>query len=176
MFPPGNFLTESRLEDKLKIIFPNYEFIRDKIIPNSGLRYRPDFRCDELKLIVEFDGPQHYTSARNCLLDIQKDLLYSNLGYRVVRIPNFIQLDTETIKILFDKDIDMELEFPHGFISKNVIPPADYCELGIERFLKEVKKFGPKIQEDISKSLKAKIGEYGTWKAVVNSKTKWLIN
>lgn len=176
MAPDGNYLTESHLQDDLKLIFPNINFTRDKIIPNSGLKYRPDFRSDELKIIVEFDGPQHYTVARNCILDLQKNELYKNLGYRVIRIPNFIQLETETIELLFNVNVKYDLKFPHGFISKNVTPPADYCELGTERFLKELKFFGERITLEIAKSLKNKVQELGDKRMVVNSKTEFLLN
>lgn len=151
MLPPGNFLTESRLENKLKILFPQNEFTRDKVVPNSAIKNRPDFRCDELNLIIEFDGPQHYTSARNILTDNFKDTAYSKMGYSVVRIPNFIQLETRIIKILFDIDFKMELEFPHGFISKNVTLPADFCELGVQRFIRDVEHFG--VFNEIKQSL-----------------------
>lgn len=50
------YLTESKLTAELKIIYPELEFIHDKIVPNSGIINRPDFSNDELKLIIEFDG------------------------------------------------------------------------------------------------------------------------
>ena len=175
MAPEGNYLTESRLGNILPEIYPGIQFIHNKSIPNSGLRYRPDYRSPELGIIVEFDGPQHYTNARICLEDVKKDALYGELGYKVVRIPNFIQLETKTIKILFDIDYSKELEFPHGFISKNVVPPADYCELGIERFLRELEFFGPEITRAIGNSLVEKAEILGP-KAVINSKTEWLLH
>lgn len=168
MLPPGNFLTESRLADALIRLFPGNEFIRDKIVPGSNSLKRPDFRCDELNLIIEFDGPQHYTNSRVILGDYEKDLLYSKFGYKIVRIPNFIQLEPRTIPILFGFEADWKLEFPHGFISKNVTTPADFCELGVQRFKKDLLKFEI-VKNEIEQSLIQKLNEFKNIQAIIPS-------
>jgi hypothetical protein len=38
-----DYLTEDSLEEFLKQIYPNKEIIRNKIVPNSNLKSRPDF-------------------------------------------------------------------------------------------------------------------------------------
>ena len=50
------YLTENNLKNILKEIKPEFTFLHDKSVPDSkNRRMRPDFRCDELKLIIEFD-------------------------------------------------------------------------------------------------------------------------
>ena len=56
-------LHRTGLEEYLKVIFPEIskeEWIHDKGVPGSKSQTRPDYRCESLKLIVEFDGLQHY--------------------------------------------------------------------------------------------------------------------
>lgn len=166
MVPSENFLTESRLEAALEYLWPQETFINNKIVPNSGVSYRPDFRCDNLKLIVEFDGSQHYTQTKVILRDFAKDEIYGKMGYKIVRIPYFVQLETKTIKLFFGLGCEKEPEFPHGFISKSSTLPADFCELGIERFLKDLEYFGC-IKQEILDSLKAKLNEIGDIRAVL---------
>ena len=42
-------------------------------MPKSSLNTRPDYRNDELMLIVEFDGEKHYTDPNVIYRDEQKD-------------------------------------------------------------------------------------------------------
>lgn len=129
------------------------DFIHDKTIPNSNSRLRPDYRNDDLKLIVEFDGYGHYTNPQVIINDIKKDNLCKELGYAVIRIPYFVQLSPNTIKHLFNIDYKYTQTYKHGFIDKKAVLPASYCELGIEKFKKDLYKFDY-IKDDIIQSLK----------------------
>lgn len=103
------------LYEYLKIIFPNIDdWIHDKIIPNwridnKVVRYRPDYRSETLKMIVEFDGLQHFQNPIEMRKDDLKNELYGGLGYRVVRIPYFIQLTNQVVKQLFGVDVSEDL-------------------------------------------------------------------
>ena len=47
------------LDTYLKFIFPGVkDWIHDKAFP--GMRTRPDYRSDSLKMVVEFDGLPHF--------------------------------------------------------------------------------------------------------------------
>lgn len=107
------------------------------------LKYRPDIRIDSLRLIIEFDGYLHYTNSNTCVKDVQKDLDYTSAGYRVVRIPYFIQWCKELELIIFDVNHhDVRLQtYPHGFIDSKATLPADYCWLGIQRFQNDLNVF-----------------------------------
>lgn len=48
--------------------------------------YYPDARIEELKLIIEFDEPEHLSRGWYKNRDIQKDEDYKYLGYRCIRI------------------------------------------------------------------------------------------
>lgn len=154
------YLTEKSLGVFLKQLYPKHQFINNKVVPKSGLKNRPDFRNEKLKLIVEFDGYRHYSFAKSILIDREKDKTYSQLGYKIVRIPYFVQLSTGIIKLLFDKKLKIGQNYPHGFIDRKAMLPADFCELGIERFKKDLIFFSI-IKDDIKLSLENKIKELG---------------
>jgi very-short-patch-repair endonuclease len=116
-------------------------FLRERVDPAivagqliSGIsrRYQPDFRSEGHRLIVEFDGDDHYRSAKKILGDEERDRALASVGYRIVRIPYFVQLTRVVIATLFG-EIAMHhgdfLNFPHGFIAKTVVMPANLCEL-----------------------------------------------
>lgn len=130
------YLSEKKLGIELNRIFSDSEFIHNKIVPDSGLRTRPDFRNDKMQLIVEFDGPRHFTVPKVILTDFTKDKVYTSMGYKVVRIPYFIQLDVKTVKKFFGINgyYSETPIFPHGFITKSAILPACFCSLGIQQF------------------------------------------
>ncbi len=139
-----DYLTEKKLGVILETLFPDSTFIHNKTVPGSGLRTRPDYRCPDEMLIVEFDGPTHFTSPSVCLRDELKDSTYKSMGYEIVRIPYFIQVDRYTASLFFKSDYCNDVrvrEFPHGFITKNAVTPAFFCPLGIERFNHLWKKY-----------------------------------
>ena len=148
-------LTEDRLYEALKEIF-KVDFIRDKQVPESGLNKRPDFRNDKLKLIVEFNGDRHYSNNKIQKSDNEKFIRYTEMGYKVVAVPYFVQLSSDIIKLLFDIDIKWTQQYPHGFIDEKAMLPADYNYYGVQRFKYDLKKFNI-ISDNIIKSLETKI-------------------
>jgi hypothetical protein len=160
------YLTEKSLGEKLTKIFSNQVFIHDEVVPDSGVRFRPDYRCDELHLIIEFDGDRHYREAAVIVRDQKKDKIFSKMGYKVVRIPYFVQLTKDIIKFIFDVDYDFHEEYPHGFISKEAKLPADFCELGVKKFKEDLIRFQI-IKGDIIESLKEKQKGLGVIELVV---------
>ena len=170
------YLNEERLGETLRLIF-NKEFIYDKAVPNSkNKRKRPDYRNDELMLIVEFDGFQHYNCTKNILSDIEKDKDYSELGYKVIRIPYFIQLNTDTINRLFNIKLEKDIyKYPQGFIDNKALLPSDFCELGIEKFVADLEIFSH-LKEDILDSLKNKINELKDIRLVLPKSLLYLLD
>ena len=133
----GKYLTEELLGKFLQVAYPEYEWVHDKKFetPDSiKYNFRPDYCCHELKMSVEFDGPDHFTKANIIQADETKDSILQELRYKVVRIPYFIQLDYFSIKHFFGIDLLFCNCFPHGFVSRNVTLPASFCEQGIWKF------------------------------------------
>lgn len=135
-------LHRTGMEDYLKVIFPEIpdeKWIHNKTIKGSGRRSRPDYRCETLKLIIEFDGVQHYQSPDCIKRDNENQRFYEELGYKVVRIPYFIQLSNNVVKSMFGRDIDEPL-FDESIPSLGVKgrnTPAYCCPEGIKRMSRE---------------------------------------
>lgn len=159
-------LHRTGMEDYLAVIFPEIqasEWIHDKIIDGLGRRIRPDYRCERLKLIIEFDGLQHYQKPERIKADIENQKLYENCGYKVVRIPYFIQLSNDVVKQMFGRDVKEELFNPSipslGIKGKNT--PAYCCPAGLKRMAKEFHNYPGQYQVNL-KSLLDAYNEYLT--------------
>jgi hypothetical protein len=147
------YLTESSLAACLSHLYPDSIWLHDK--PICGSRFRPDYYCEELKLVVEFDGYQHYTSSKQISNDTKKDTIYQLSGIKVIHIPYFIQLDKQITELFFGQVFAFS-DYPHGFIDKKALLPADFCWLGIKRFEKDLERFAC-VKDKIIDSLKDKM-------------------
>lgn len=148
-------LHRTGLEDYLKVIYPNInDWVHDKAlgkIKNKLYRNRPDYRSEQLKLIIEFDGLPHYTNPDIIEKDIINNELYTSFGYKVVRIPYFIQLTSKAVKTLFDIEVSEDLfdEQVSSLGIKGRNTPAYLCPAGIKRMAEEFKKFPEQYKTNI---------------------------
>ena len=96
-----------------------------------------------MKLIIEFDGLPHYTNPDIIEKDLKNTELYEGFGYKVIRIPYFVQLTNKAVETLFGVKVSEDLfdgVFPSlGIKGRNT--PAYLCPAGIQRMAKEFKKF-----------------------------------
>ena len=148
-------LHRTGLEDYLKVIFPKIDdWIHDKalgMVNGTLYRSRPDYRSEKLKIIIEFDGLPHYTKPDIIEKDLKTTALYKTLGYKVVRIPYFIQLTNKAVKTLFDVDMSEEL-FDETISSLGIAgrnTPAYLCPAGVKRMAEEFKKFPEQYKTNI---------------------------
>lgn len=163
----------------LKRLFPKEEWLYNEPVKKKNGKsvtirgkkdIKPDFRCDNLKLIIEFDGAggrhnKHYCSAKKIFEDKAKVNAYQEAGYTVISIPSYIQLDKEMRDYYFKgraKDVDTlyEAEHEHGFLHPQITLPADFCELGIERFKNELEAYPKSVKHKIIETLKERIADF----------------
>ena len=149
-------LHRTGLEDYLKAIFPYVsDWVHDKSIGElNGIKrnIRPDYRSEKLKMIIEFDGLQHYTNPSNILKDYMQTKEYEDGGYRVIRIPYFIQLTNEVVRTMFDVEVEEPL-FPDNVPSMAISgnnTPAFLCPEGIKRMAAELKKFPSQLKTNLT--------------------------
>ena len=153
-------LHRTGLESYLKVIFPNIkDWIHDQPIEleldRKMLRTRPDYRSETLKLIIEFDGIQHYTKPDVILRDEESTRNYIALRYKVVRIPYFIQLTNDAVKKMFDVEVEEQLfDGSVPSLSASDGSPAYLCNAGLERMAWEFTKFPDQYDVNI-RALKA---------------------
>jgi very-short-patch-repair endonuclease len=170
------FINEGNVELLLDCLFPGFPFAFNKRVPGSPLRrFKADFRNDDRKLIVEFDGDSHFRSAAVLFRDQRKDADYGSLGYTIVRIPYFIQPSVLTIERWFQVKTSYRQRFPHGFIHPKACLPAEYCWLGIQKFESVLRRF-PEIQKEIVDSLKKRVEEVGEVDVVLPEPLQYLLN
>jgi|AntAceMinimDraft_18_1070375.scaffolds.fasta_scaffold111130_2 very-short-patch-repair endonuclease len=131
------FVNEFFLRFYIKYIYFDDEIIFNKQIPNTKIR--PDALIKNKKIIIEYDGPLHFTNNSTVLKDIKKNKILQKLGYNIIRIPHFIEMGKEELKILFDYDDinNIHSNYFSGFIHKDVILPSDFCERGINRYIND---------------------------------------
>ena len=145
------------LEKYLKIIFPETtDWVHNKKMPGAKGDCRPDFRSDSLKIVIEFDGILHYTNPGNIIADRKKDEAYKEAGYKVVRIPYFIQLTNEVVEKLFGKKVDEPLFSPKiaSLFSALKNTPAYLCPAGVVRMAREFREYPDQYKVNLE-SLKA---------------------
>lgn len=159
---PLTGLHRTGLDEYLSVIFPDTnDWVHDKAfgIHTDGENYkiRPDYRSDSLKLVVEFDGLPHYQDPAVIIKDDQNTETYRLNGYKVVRIPYFIQLTNDVVEKLFGVRVSEPLfnvSYPSlgGLEMKH--NPSCLCPEGLKRMAREFKKFPEQYEINIQ-SLKA---------------------
>lgn len=158
---PLTDLHRTGLDEYLSVIFPNtHDWIHDKAfgIHKDGIKHkiRPDYRSDSLKMIVEFDGLPHYTNPQNIIKDEKNTSIYELNGYKVVRIPYFIQLTNKAVEELFGVKVEEPL-FNINYPSLGGISlkhnPSYLCPEGVRRMAKEFKRFPDQYEVNV-RSLK----------------------
>ena len=81
-------------------------------------------------------------------------------GQRVIRIPYWVQLTSETLLFYFKLRAEIIQDFPHGFITTKFFP-ASFCSLGMKRFETELLSLPKNIKIDVLSSLRDRIEEHG---------------
>lgn len=159
-------LHRTGLDEYLKVIFPDisaFEWIHDKTIDGLRKKIRPDYRCERLKMIIEFDGVQHYQKPERIKADYENQAIYEELGYKVIRIPYFIQLSNDVVKQIFGREVSEPLfdaSIPSlGVKGRNT--PAYCCPVGLKRMAKEFKNYTYQYEVNI-RALESTNDEYLT--------------
>ena len=162
-------LHRTGLEEYLKEIFPEInDWIHNKTIGQKNsegktILSRPDYRSEKLKLIIEFDGLLHYTKPESIEKDLQNTEIYESFGYRVVRIPYFIQLTKKAVNTLFEIEYSGEL-FDESISSLGIQgqnTPAYLCPAGVKRMAEEFSRFPEQYKTNLD-FLKAQNNEHLT--------------
>lgn len=130
------------------------------VVPGTRRRWDVGFSHPSWS-VAEFDGDGHYRDPLVIRSDTEKDVSAGRLGLRTVRVPYWVQLDTETFGHFFGFDADVTSNFPHGFIATKLFP-ASFCELGLRRFERELADLPDRARRDVLASLRDRCSEYGT--------------
>lgn len=154
-------LCRTGLNKYLSVIYPDindWEHDKSFGLTKSGetSRRRPDYISRKKKVVIEFDGTLHYTNPVNIIKDEENNKFYESEGYKVIRIPYFIQLTKENVFTLFGVKVKEEL-FPDNVCSlnpDNKNTPSFLCYEGVKRMAKEYLRF-PKVYKMEIKNLES---------------------
>jgi hypothetical protein len=155
MYSMTTYLTEKPLGDILRAWAGAENVTAQPLVSGTRMRHDYEVRKDGITYSVEFNGDSHYRDPSVIFRDYTKEDLSKKLGRKVVQIPYFIQLNSETFKTFFGVDFDIETTFPHGFVATKMLP-SSFCPLGYDRALYELKKHSKGVNADVMKSLEAK--------------------
>lgn len=131
-----------------------------------GKQIMPDFQSTELKMIIEIDGDRtnkpggHFTSKEKAEDDIRRKKIFESLGYKVIAIPPYIQLDASMIKHYFGinyEDILYPAATEHGFSHPEISLPTSFCKLGLDRFLNDMTTFPVTVKQKILDTLRKRV-------------------
>lgn len=155
------YLVQDKLERALReIVGANSWRGREVRLPVGRRRWDMSYELDGQVTVVEFDGDEHYRNTLKIKADEEKDNIATEHGYRVIRIPYWVQLTTETLRHYFDLEATIHQDFPHGFITTKVFP-ASYCELGLSRFERELESLPSSVRNAVIHSLRERAAEHG---------------
>lgn len=155
------YLLQGKLETALKQIVGEASWRgRELRVPGSRRRWDMAFEVQRRMTVVEFDGDQHYWDSLKIKVDAEKDAVARTLGYSVVRIPYWVQLDAETAAHYFGWQVSIAQDFPHGFITTKIFP-ASFSEKGVERFAKEFDALPATTRRAVVYSLRERAKEHG---------------
>lgn len=146
------YLTQPKLEAALQALVGDDWLGRELPVPGSRKRWDMAFRTANGIVVVEYDGDEHYRSALKIKADLAKDADAERLGFRVVRVPFWVQLDAVTVRHFFGLDAEVRSAFPHGFVTTPHLP-ASFCELGVRRFERELNTLPEGVRAAVIRSL-----------------------
>jgi hypothetical protein len=119
-----------------------------------------------MKIIWEYEGPDHYENVWKLKRDEERAEYFTNIGYKFLRWPYWLQLTKDVAKHYFGNDFSekkylkaikevYKVDKPEFVLSpglhesKNT--PANYVANGVRRFMKEL--------DELPKSAKAQLAE-----------------
>jgi hypothetical protein len=93
------YLTQSKLAAAPRQV-AGESWIGEEVAVAAGSRRKWDmaYRSTGGTVVVEYDGDPHYCNSIRIKIDREKDRAAADLGYRVVRLPYWIQLTTEALE------------------------------------------------------------------------------
>ena len=155
------YLVQNKLEHALREVVGEVSWKGHEVkLPESRRRWDMAYELDGRTVVVEFDGDEHYRDALKIKIDQEKDAVARQHGLKVIRIPYWIQLTTETLRFYFGLSASVTQDFPHGFIETKIFP-ASFCALGDQRFHREYTALPPAIQTAVFSSLRDRVLEHG---------------
>jgi len=169
---PTGEMSEKNLVKVASILRPTNKwesqqrFYYDK--SNKRRYYKVDCISYDGKIVIEYEGPNHYIDVWKSLRDDARKQYFISAGYTFFRWPYYLQL-TKSVAEHYFGPIDDQLysdaiQETYGVSSEDSIlacgfhstknTPSNYTYLGVERFLRELNELPEIVCEQVSESLR----------------------
>lgn len=163
VFITSPYLTEENLGDALRFVYGvplSSQVNIDIPIGNNVKRCRIDYSMELNGQLyyIEYNGPRHYTTTKTIIRDSFVREYCKENNIRFVEIPYFVQLTQETLSYYFPNASTtryVKSSILHGFITKGVLLPCDFSQIGYSRFFNEVYRLPEEVISEIMESLES---------------------
>jgi hypothetical protein len=156
-----SYLLQGKLETALIEIVGSERWLgRELKVPDTRRRWDMAYEINGNITVVEYDGDKHYYDSLTIKGDHIKDKIAGELGYKVVRIPYWVQLTNETLQFYLGLSANIIQNFKHGFVETKMFP-CSYSSFGVDRFENEINNLPISVKASVLETLKVKSDEYG---------------
>lgn len=157
-------------EDSLKAwmtyIFPEEDVRINTTVPsdiqlrrgaNTARNLRVTCRIERLSLVVELDTLKLYQSPYLIQKSRDQEAYLVSLGYRVIRIPYWVQLSTDAIFHYFGVSDLLGCDYPSGFyVSRDPCferTPANYSTAGLKLMVSQLRTLPYSVRRQVLRSM-----------------------
>lgn len=169
---PTGEMSEKNLVKVASILRPDNKwesqqrFYYDK--SNKRRYYKVDCISYDGKIVIEYEGPNHYIDVWKSLRDDARKKFFISAGYTFFRWPYYLQLTRSVAEYYFgpiDEKLYLEaIRSTYGVSSEGSIlacgfhstknTPSNFTYLGVERFLHELNELPEIVGLQVSESLR----------------------
>ena len=178
MARPKGEMTEANLLVVAKIFWPDGNWGHQKRFrydpSNKRKFYQVDCCSETMRLIWEYEGPDHYENVWKLKRDDERRDFFEKLGYRFLRWPYYLQLTEDVARHFFADSFSQskyneaiakvygveeakDVLSPGLHTSKNT--PANFIPRGNRRFFQELNSLPSSVSAQVAESLRRYIAE-----------------
>ena len=175
---PTGEMTEANLLIVASIFWPEGEWDKQKRfyydLVNRRKFYKVDCYSETMKMIWEYEGPDHYENVWKLKRDAERQSYFEAAGYRFLRWPYYLQLTRDVARHYFGDDYSdgkylEAIATVYGVADPNSVlspglhtsknTPANFVPRGVRRFFQELNSLPDSVAAQVAESLRRYIAE-----------------
>ena len=184
-FAPKGEMSERELISAASLLAPDSQWISQKRFYYDSLNKRRFYKVDcvslATKIVIEYDGPKHYTDVWKNQRDNDRRSFFEQQGFTFFRWPYYCQLTKAVADYFFGEHEDEkyqqcisqiygvkseELILACGFhTTKNT--PSNFTYLGVDRFISELSLLPLIVKAQVAESLRRYCRDEGSQNLVI---------
>lgn len=170
---PIGEMTEINLLKTVEIFWPDGDWGSQKRFyydpANKRRFYKVDCYSENMKMIWEYDGPDHYEDVWKIKRDNERKEFFEAEGYRFLRWPYYLQLTADVARHFFGRSYSKQkycqaLRVVYGVNNENLVlspglheykrTPANFVKRGVDRFFNELKTLPDSVSAQLAEGLR----------------------